>query len=267
MNGVALRLEVRRIRSLVVWIALVAIAYCGIVAGFYPTFRDNEKAIQQYMGLFPKEMLSIFGMQGSLADPGVFFNIYIGGMLWPVLGTIVAVVLATRPVAGDLDRGFLELPLSTRLSRVRYLGVAIGAQAGALAIVAAAMIAGILVVGRLVGAPYDPAHFALAGVHSWALGIAIAAVATLLSVVTLDRGRAAGISVGLILGMYLLDAASKVWTGIGGWAELSAFHHFQTLAIVDRGEFPVGDFALFLAVALLAWGAALALFRRRDLAA
>jgi hypothetical protein len=262
----AIRLELRRMRGLVGWTALAAVAYGGIVSGFYPTFRDNQKLVEQYMRLFSKELLAIFGMQGSLADPGNFFNMYIGGMLWPIVAAIVAIALATRPAA-DLEHGFLELPLATRLSRVRYLGATILGQAVGLAILAVATISGILAIGWVVGAPFDTWRFVLAGIHAFGFGIVLAAGATLLTTLTLDRGRAAGIAVGLILGMYLLDAASKVWTNLGAFAELSAFHHFRTTEIIDTGAFPAGDFVLFLAVAAVAWLVALFVFRRRDLAA
>jgi ABC-type transport system involved in multi-copper enzyme maturation permease subunit len=263
----AFGMELRRLRALVGWLAIVAIAYGGIVAGFYPTFRDNQRMIEQYMGLFPKELLSVFGMEGSLADPGAFFHMYIGGMLWPIVAAVAGIALATRPVAADLERGSLELALSTRLSRVRYLGAAIAGQVVAMAVLALATVGGILVVGWAVGAPFDLARFLLAAILAFGFGITIAAVTTLLSVVTLDRGRAAGIATGLLLGAYLLDAASKVWTGIGGVAALGPFAHFQTRPIVDSGTFPIGDLALFLVVAAAAWCAALLLFRRRDLAA
>ena len=206
-------------------------------------------------------------MQGSLADPGVFFNTYIGGMLWPIVAGMVAIILATRPVGADLERGFLELAISTRLSRVRYLAMAIVAQVAAMALVAAATIGSLLLVGWLVGAPFDTGRFAAAGIHACAFGLAIAAVTTLISVLTLDRGRAAGIAVGLLIAMYLLDAAAKVWKDVGPWADVSAFHHFQTLGIIDRGTFPTGDFLLFVVVATIGWLAALFLFRDRDLVA
>ena len=267
MIRAALRMEIARIRSLTLWTAVVAAAYTSIVAGFYPTFRDNQKQIDQYMELFPKDLLKVFGMSGSLADPGNFFNSYIGGMLWPIVGAMVAIALATRPVAADLERGFLELPLATRLSRIRYLGVAIAGQFGALVVVSAAMIAGMLVVGRALDAPFDVGRFSLAGVHAVAFGCAIAGPVTLLAVVTLDRGRATGISVGLILAMYLLDAASKVWTDLEGVASFSLFSHFQTLELIDDGVLPTADFVLLVAVAVVGWGLALLAFRRRDLAA
>lgn len=267
MNAAAFGLELRRIRTLVLWTAVAAIAYGGIVAGFYPTFRDNQSMIDEYMHLFPKDLLAVFGMQGSLADPGVMFSTYVGGMLWPIVAAVAAIALATRPVAGDLDRGFLEIALSTPLSRVRYLATAIAGQAVALALLAGATVGGMLVGGLLMGAPFDGWRFLLAGVHAFAFGCVVAGVATLLSVAVLDRGRAAGIATALVLGTYLLDAASKVWPEVATVAELSPFHHFVTRPIIDEGIFPTGDFALLVTVAVAAWAGAILLFRRRDLAA
>lgn len=267
MNRAAFGLELRRIRTLVAWTAIAAIAYGAIVSGFYPTFRDNQSMIDQYMRLFPKDLRAVFGMQGSLADPGVMFSTYVGGMLWPIVAAVAAIALATRPVAGDLDRGFLEIALSTPLSRVRYLATAIAGQAVALAVLAAATVGGIFVGGLLMGAPFDGWRFFLAGIHAFAFACVMAGVTTLLGVAILDRGRAAGIAAALVLGTYLLDAASKVWPEVATVAELSPFHHFVTRTIIDDGTFPIGDFVLLLVVAIVAWVGALVLFRRRDLAA
>lgn len=261
------RLELRRNRGIVLWGSIVALAYGGVIAGFYPTIRDNSALIEEYMAVFPKGFMAAFGMEGSLADPGVFFNAYVGSMLWPILATAAGIILATRPVATDLDRGFLELPISTRLSRVRYLACAIGGQVIALAILAAATVAGVFLVGRLFDAPFDGGRFALAGLLAFGFGCAIAAVTTLLSVATLSRGMAGGIIGGVIIAMYLLEVVSKLRTDLGGLARLSIFDHFQPGPIIDDGTFPLADLALFLAVAAVAWGAALLAFRQRDLAA
>ena len=93
------------------------------------------------MKLFPKEFMAAFGMTGSLADPGIFFTTYIGSFLWPVVGAIAAIVLATRPTAADAERGWADLSLATPLTRWRYLGAAILGQLlvlGALALVTVA---------------------------------------------------------------------------------------------------------------------------------
>jgi hypothetical protein len=50
-------------------------------------------------------------------------------------------------------------------------------------------------------------------------------------------------------------------------ARLSAFHYFDLKPVIDAGTYPVASSLLYLAVAIGGWLLALALFRRRDLAA
>ena len=167
----------------------------------------------------------------------------------------------------DLDRGFLDLPLATPLSRARYLAASIAGQALAMAVLAALTVAGVWVTARLVGVDFDPGRFAVAGVLSWLFGCAIAGVTTLLAVVTLSRGRASGIVGGMLVVMYLIFVVVQVSSDWAWLAPLSAWDHFRTTALIDDGILPAGDMALFAVIAIAGWVAALVAFRRRDLAA
>lgn len=263
----ALRLEVRRSRALVIWIACIAVAYGATIAIFWPIMRDNSALLTQYMAVFPKGFLAAFGMEGSLADPGVFFATYVGSWLWPVLSAVAAVVLATRPVAVDLERGFLELALSTPFSRLRYLLTAVGVQAVAMAALAFVTVFGFTAAATVAGAPYDMARMLLVAVLAWAFGCAIAGVTSLLSVITLSRGVTAGIVMAVLLAMYLADIVSKMQPDLAGLDYLSAMHYFRAIPIVDEGTVPLAETSLFAVAAAAGWGLAVLLFRRRDLAA
>lgn len=260
------RLDLRRNRALAVWLAVIGAAYAATMAFVYPLMKDNTALVDEYLKIMPKEFLAAFGMTGSLADPGVFFTTYIGSYLWPILGAIAAILMATRPVAADLERGFLELPLSTPIPRVRYLLVAIGGQIVVMAFLAFFMIAGLVVAGALVGAGFDAGRFMLVTPLAVALGCAMAAVATLLAVLTLSRGVTAGIGTAILLAMYLGNVLAQIDARFDWLATISAFHYFDTTPIIDEGVFAWGACALYAAVAVAAWAAALLVFRRRDLA-
>ncbi len=267
MISSALALEVRRTRALGLWMLVVVVVYGGFMAAMFPILRDNAKLVDDYLKIMPKEFMAAFGMTGSLSDHGIFFTTYVSSWLWPIVAAIVGIVLATRPVAADLDRGFLELPLATPVTRIRYLATPIAVQAALLALLAVGTVGGVLAVGLVVGAGFDAARFALVIPLLFAFGCAIAGPVTLLSVVTLSRGQAAGIATGVLFAMYLLEVVGKIQPDLEVVAALSAFHYFPTTAIIDRGAVPTGEVALFGAVALAGWGLALWAFRRRDLVA
>ena len=99
-----------------------------------------------------------------------------------------------------------------------------------------------------------------------AFGAAIAGGTTLLAVITLNRGVAAGIAAGILIVMYLLNLIANLQPDLSGLARLSIFHYFAAKPIIDQGVFPTGDVLLLGGVALAAWLISLWAFRQRDLA-
>ncbi len=263
----AFRLELRRSRGLIVWLGITLLAYGGVMGLMHPIMRENDALMQEYMDIFPKEFMAAFGMTGALSDPGVFFTTYIASWLWPIIAAVAGLLAGTRAVAADLDRGFLDLPLATRISRVRYLGASIWMQVIVMAVLAFAAVLGLWATGVLAGAPFDLGRFLLGGVLCFAFGCAIAGVSTLVSVATLSRGLTSAIVGGALIGMYLLFVVTQISEDLAWLAPLSAWTHFQTTELIDNGVFPVGDLALFAAFAVGGWIAALWAFGRRDLAA
>ncbi len=260
-------LEMRRNRSLLVALVISLLAYGGIMGLMYPILKQSDDQMRAYMEMFPKEFLAAFGMTGSLADPGVFFTTYIASWMWPIMAAAAALIAGTRTVAVDLDRGFLDLPLSTRISRTRYLATAIASQVLTMAVLATAAVLGLWGAAKLVGVDFDLGRFAVAGVLCFALGCAIAGPATLGSVLTLSRGVTSAIVGGTLFVMYavfVVTGVSADWAWIG---PLTAWNHFPTTKVIDAGYLPVGDLALFGAIAIGCWLGAIAAFRRRDLAA
>jgi ABC-2 type transport system permease protein len=260
-------LDLRRSRSLLLWGSAVSAGYASVMALIYPTVHANAARIDDYIKIFPKEMMAAFGVHGSLADPGIFFNTYIATFLWPLVAAIIGIVLATRPIGADLDRGFLELVVSSPLPRRRYLAVSILGQLLVTTVVAAATIAGVLIVGALVGAGFPADRFLLAIPFMASFAWAIAGFATLLSVVTLSRGTAGGITVGVLLAMYLANLISAIEPKLAWLADVSVFGHFNAERLIADGAIPWGEIGVFVAIAGGCWLLAVALFGWRDLAA
>lgn len=263
----AFGLELRRDRGLILGLGLTLIAYGATMGGIYPIMRQNDALIREYMNTYPKGLLAAFGMTGLLSDPGVFFSTYISSWLWPVIAAAAALLIGSRISAADLDRGFLDLPLSTPLSRTRYMLASIAGQMVTLAVLAASAVYGLWVVARLVGADFDLGPFTLAGVLTFLFGCAIAGPATALSVLTLSRGRTSSIVVGVLVAMYLVFIVAQISPDWAWLAPVSMWDHYRTQALIDQGIVPVGDAAIFTVLAAAGWVGAVLAFRRRDLAA
>lgn len=267
MTRSTLLLELRRSRALVIGIALVTLAYGGIMAAMFPVFEENQALLDEYMKVFPKEFLAAFGLSGTLTDPGIFFSTYITSWLWPIVAAIAAIVIGTRATAADTERGWVEQPLATPLRRTSLALASIFDQAVALLVIAIATVGGLVAVGIAIGAPFDAGRFLLAVPSMFAFGAAIAGLTMLLAVLTLSRGRAAGIMAGVLIAMYLLNVVVTIQPDFDALGYLGLFRYLDTKPIISDGLVPWGDLAVLAAVALVAWGLAIWRFRTRDLLA
>jgi ABC-2 type transport system permease protein len=266
VSRIAFGLEWHRSRLLVGGLALIGAIYAGFISLFYTNVVANAAAFQDVLDLYPKELLQAFGVSGDLAAPGVYLGGNVFTFLWPLLAAIGAITLATR-VAGDADRGFLDILLTTPLPRLRHLAISIGMQVLALIAVATAMILGILL-GDLVIAPSFPTDRLLASiVLCVAFGMAVAGPATFLAVLLLDRGRAAGLVAGGLVVMYLVNVIAQLAPASGALAAISFFRYFTVREFIDGGAYPVANTVVLAGTGLVGWALALLVFRRRDVAA
>ena len=231
-------------------------------------FNDRIwSGVESLLDAYPRELLVAFGLgEGSFADPGIFLSGYVFSFLWPLVASIAAIALGTR-VASDANRGFLDVVLSTPLRRVNHLLGSIGTQVVAIAIVALAMVMGVFVGDLLIVPNFPEDRVALSALHSLAFGAAIAGPTTLLAVVLLDRGRAAGIAAGVLVVMYLFNVVAALAPDVDWLSSLSAFRYFNLQGLIGRGEYPISDSLLLGVIAVAGWTMAIIAFRRRDLSA
>ena len=126
---------------------------------------------------------------------------------------------------------------------------------------------GLWAVGRLVGGEFDLGGFAMAGVLSFAFGCAIPGADHAVLGVTLSRGTSSAIVGGVLVAMYVMFVVTQISTGLGLARTGLRVEPLPDHAVIDDGLIPLGDLALFVAIALPGRLAALWAFRRRDLAA
>ncbi len=264
MMRAAFWLELRRSRQLALWLGVVIVFYAGFCAVVYPYLRDSTAQLDEYLKVYPKDVLAAFGMEGSIADPGVFWNTYIGAMLWPIVAAIVAAILASR-ISADTDSGWIEQTVAAPMTRARYALVTVAVQAVVLAALAVVTLAAVLIVGAIVGARFDAPRFALATVAAWLFGAAFSAFATLVSVVTLRRGVAAGAAAGTMLVMYVFNIVALLQPDLRWLQNLSAFRWLYPKQVVDDFALSLPEVGLYVAIIVSCWTAGVLLFRRRDL--
>ncbi len=252
-----------RTRLLIVAVAL------GIWGSLLPIIYDSFGASFKDIldsGAFPPQFAQfgggdIFSLTGSVAI-GFIHPIAVG------LNLVFAVGFTTAAIAGERQRGTLEVLLSRPISRRRVYGTL--ALAGALFVGVATLgsIAGSVIGSSLTGrtAELGVGQLPLLWFNGALLYWAIGAIALLASA-SFDRlSQALGLTLAIVVVSYFLDVLGSLWPDAEGLQPYSLFYYFDPKAILTG--FPdAADLAVLGAVALVAIGLTLIIFPRRDLAA
>jgi ABC-2 type transport system permease protein len=243
--------------GLAIWSALLPIVY----GTFGQTFRSIIDS-----GLIPKQLMQfgggdIFSLSGAMAL----------GAIHPIsliLNSIFAAGFATSSVAGERQRGTLEVLLARPLSRQTVYVTLLVAVLGFIAVAVAASVVGSTIGAAIGGVAGElvPARLPFFWLNAVLLFGAIAAVGLAASV-SFDRlTPAIGLTVGFTVVSYFLEVLGTLWPDAQGLQPYSVFHYFDAKQVLE-GNVVVGNFVILAAFAAVAIGWALVEFPRRDLAA
>jgi ABC-2 type transport system permease protein len=252
-----------RIRLAVVLVA--AFGWGLLIPIIYSQFADAFRDLVD-SGVIPRNLMN-FGSGSLFTLPGAITL----GLQHPLaiafLG-LFAIGSTTSSIAGERERGTLEVLLARPISRTSlYVTLALSV----LIFVALVLLA--LLGGQVVGVAIqgltdelDLAAMPLVAVNGLLLWGAFAAFGLAASA-SFDRlAPALGLSLAYLLVNYFLEILGSLWTDVAWSQEYSLFHHFQPGEILQGNAAPLDFLILGLAVAIpVAY--ALVVFPRRDLAA
>lgn len=266
MTGRVAREEVAgRARGLAWWAAgLIALA--AITIAFWPTISEQQEELNRLVESYPEALVALFAGGGALdlASEAGFLDSQLYAFMFPVVVLVFAVGFGAGAIAGEEDRGTMELLLAQPLSRRRLvaekaLALAV-ALAGLCAVVFLSVWAGALAFGMEIGA----GRVAAATLALFLLGLAFGTLALALGAATGRRAVAIGVTATVALGAYLLQSLGPLVELLEPWTPLSPFAHYATGDRL-RGGFDPAAAGVLLVLALSFVGLAAYGFARRDL--
>jgi ABC-2 type transport system permease protein len=247
-------------------IVVVAIFTWGIlIPVFYTAFSDTVRQLAR-SGAFPEELLN-FGSGSLFSLPGAVTLGTQHPMALAMLG-IFAVGATATAIAGERQRGTLEVLLARPLSRTTVYVSMLVALLLIVGVVLAALLAGFLTgaatqdVVDLLPLGEMPMVF-LNGFLLWGAFATFGLAAS----VTFDRpGPAIGLTLAYLILNYFFEILGSLWREAAWTQEFSLFHHFQPAEILD-GNLDPFDLVIVGAAFVIPIVYALVVFPRRDLAA
>lgn len=244
-------------RVFAVW-ALATGLLATMYAAFYPQMTaDTAASVPDAMNGFGMDDMS--SAAGYLQGP-VF------GLLVPLLATFYGAATGARMISADEESGHLDLLLAHPVGRTRLLLQRFAALAAGAAVIAAAVLAGLLAVRTSADlGSVSAGGFAAQAAHLALLTLLFGGLATGIGAAT-GRGRAPvfGITAGIGVAAYAINGFAPQ-IGAEWLRNLTPFHYYIGGEPLRNGFRPV-DAAVLAGVTLLVMAAGAWRFTRRDLA-
>jgi ABC-2 type transport system permease protein len=265
MTGRILRSGLPGLVALLAGIALFEFVQPLVIASF-----GGAQGLDAIMGLIPPalqaftrtrpEFMALSGLAGYLAL-GFTYPLYL------VLTGVAVIGFAARSLAGEMDRGIIQIPLSRPISRQavytsRLLGVAV--------ICALLAVTGPLgmVAGMLYARPngeFAYAHLGAVALNGLALFWAIGGLSLWGSAVASTAGRVVAWAISLLVISYFVDYFAGIWAPLKVIQFLSLFSYYDPTQALVSGQANQSDVTTLSVVGAVAAVAGLVYFTRRDL--
>ena len=249
-----------RRRAMIGWSAGLA-GLTGLILLYWPTVKDNPELDRFLRGL-PEAVRALTG-RSSLTSPAGYLNAELFALMVPLLLLVTAIGMGARAIAGEEERGTLELLLSAPISRRRVLLEKVAAGVLMLAVLGVVLFAALAVGAQLAGMAIGTGRLAATALSVVVLTLPFGALALALGCATGARGAAIGPTVAVAAAAYLLDSLAPLSSALRPWRVVSPFHWYDAEAVLTGGP-RWGYLALLAGTAALLTALAAVLFERRD---
>jgi ABC-2 type transport system permease protein len=265
LSNVALK-SLRDIRRGFLWWSLGLIGFVALIVSVYPTVHSNpslEKLSQDY----PEALQSFLAFGGAVdySSAAGYLGIELFSLMVPLLLLVAAIGTGAGTVAGEEERGTLELLLANPVSRTKVVlekTVALVLEIAGLGVV---LWLALWIGALLANMDISAGHLAAATLSAVLLALAYGTIAVLLGAATGRRTVAIGLTVAAAVAAYLVNGLAPLVHALEVPQKLSPFYHY---AVGDplRNGISFRHMAVLVAIAVVATALAPWLFSRRDVA-
>jgi len=251
-------------RQMAIWATALA-AMVALYAVIWPSVRGNTRW-RELFDTLPQTYRALFTAGGSidLSTPAGYLGVELMGFLGPALIAVYAITAGAAAIAGEEDRGSLEVTLSAPVSRTQVLTQRFAAVVIGIVAVMAATAAALWIFSALLDMGLRVSAIASATAALAIFGVFVGAVAFAVGAATGSPAAARGVAALAAVASYLINALAQVTSALRSARPVSPYYLLLGNEPLAHGLRLLGAVSVLAAAAALV-GCGAILFARRDL--
>jgi ABC-2 type transport system permease protein len=252
----------RERRRSLLWWSLGLASLIALNVAFYPSVRDDE-ALSDYAKDLPEAVRALFaGGELDIVSPVGYLNSQVFALMAPLVLLIFTIGAGAGAVAGEEERGTLDLLLANPVRRRDFVVqrfLALGALVGALTLVVLVTVA---LGSWLVDLEIGFGKLFAASASTGLLALLFGALALAVGAVRPGRARAVAIAGAVAVAAWIFDGLAQSVDVLEPWRPLSPYYQALGRNPLREGVPWVGWAVLAVLTMALVVGAAAGLERR-----
>ena len=260
-----LRRSLAGIVALLLGIALFELVQPVAIA----SFGDLDR-ITPLLGIVPPSFWALLNVTPEFVQGAGLAGFLALGFTHPIYHVLVSTTViwfVARGLAGEMERGTLQLALSRSLSRQQ---VFLSRVIGTLIVIALVTLAGPIgmTIGISISDPDGGApgrHLLTVMVPTALLAWAIGGIATAIAARVNTMGRAVGVAIGVVVLSYVVDYFATIWSALRPLEPASFYSYYEPTSALASGSLDVADLAVLAAIGFAGMLIGAVIFERRDL--
>lgn len=238
----------------------------ALILSVYPTVRDNP-SLNRLVESYPEALKGFIGFGGELdyVSAAGYLGAELFSFVVPLLLLIAAISAGSAALAGEEERGTLELLLALPLSRRRVVAHKLGALVAEVVGLGLVLWLSLWAGARILGMGIGVDRLGAATASAVLLAVVFGAIALAVGAGSGRRAWASSATAAVAVAAYIVNSLAPLVPAFGDVQKASPFYHY---AVSDplRGGLEPAHVLVLAGVAAAAGLAALIAVERRDLA-
>ncbi len=247
---------------------IISASFVWMYVAMWPSFSKQSEKFLELADAYPEAVLKamnidIVGMFSSLEGfiAGEHFSI-----IWPIIIIILTLSYASSAIAGEVDKGTIELLLAQPISRLKIF---FAKYLSGLVIIAAFVLLSnfsVVPLSLLHNVDLQIQNYLTISILGFLFAFAIYGVCIMLSSFASARGMPMAITGGLLIIMYALNVFSAFQESVEKLKYLSFFHYYDFASAAISNQLEILNIVVFLVVGIITTLIGAVIFIKRDIA-
>jgi len=248
---------------------VASLVFLEMYIALFPAIQKQGAELTKLMETYPDTFFKAFNIDKAslvFTDIAPYLAMEMFNFIWPILVIIMGISLANYFIAGEVEKGTIEILLSQPISRAKLFLLRYSTGLGIFILFSLITIFAIIPFSLLHNVDYNFQNIAALALASFLFALSVYSLAVMFASFVSEKSKSSFMTGGLLILMYVLNLLAGLKDSLSFLKYFSLFYYYNPTMALSQGRFVEWSILVFIAITLVTTIIGLMYFKRRDIA-